>query len=112
MAPMSNLGLKAALFLLPFVNAASCANGSYTHNGLTWSPRAVRMNQVQVIGTHNSYHREAPLVEHPTQATILPNVQNYYYSHPALDVQLNYQSIRNLELDLFADPEGGHYATP
>ncbi|KAL0778510.1 hypothetical protein CaCOL14_006163 [Colletotrichum acutatum] len=70
------------------------------------------MNQVQVVGTHNSYHREAPLEEHPTQAMMLPNVQNYYYSHPSLDIQLNYQSIRNLELDIFADPEGGHYATP
>ncbi|GKT59892.1 acid phosphatase [Colletotrichum tofieldiae] len=112
MAPMSNLGLKAALFLLPFANAASCTNETHTRNGLTWSPRAVRMNQVQVIGTHNSYHREAPLAEHPTQATVLPNVQNYYYSHPGLQVQATYQSIRNFELDIFADPEGGHYAAP
>ncbi|CCF42252.1 acid phosphatase [Colletotrichum higginsianum] len=111
MAPISNLGLKAALFLLPFASAASCSNQTHTRNGLTWTPRAVRMNHVQVIGTHNSYHREAPLAEHPAQAAILPNVQNYYYSHPALDVQATYQSIRNFELDIFADPDGGHYAT-
>ncbi|EFQ31403.1 acid phosphatase [Colletotrichum graminicola] len=112
MAPMSNLGLKAAIFLLPFADAASPADQPYARDGLTWSAGAVRMNHVQVIGTHNSYHREAPLAEHPTQAGILPNVQNYYYSHPALDVQATYQSIRNFELDLFADPAGGHYATP
>ncbi|KAK2042383.1 acid phosphatase [Colletotrichum somersetense] len=112
MAPVSNRGLKAALFLLPLVNTASAADEPYARNGLTWSTGAVRMNHVQVIGTHNSYHREAPLSEHPTQAGILPDVQNYYYSHPALDVQATYQSIRNFELDIFADPAGGHYATP
>lgn len=69
------------------------------------------MNQVQVIGTHNSYHREADLQELAVQATMLPNVQNYYYSHPALDVQATYQSVRSFELDIFADPDGGHYAS-
>ncbi|KAL0943042.1 acid phosphatase [Colletotrichum truncatum] len=108
MAPVTSMAVKAALLLLPFASAAT--NCSYTRNGLTWS-RGLRMNQIQVVGTHNSYHREAPLEEHPTQATILPNVQNYYYSHPALDVQATYQSIRNFELDIFADPEGGHYAS-
>ncbi|KAK2012144.1 acid phosphatase [Colletotrichum eremochloae] len=112
MAPLSNFGLKAALCILPLANAASAADEPYARNGLTWTTGAVRMNHVQVIGTHNSYHREAPLSEHPTQAGILPNVQNYYYSHPALEVQATYQSIRNFELDLFADPAGGHYATP
>ncbi|KAK1993454.1 acid phosphatase, partial [Colletotrichum falcatum] len=112
MAPVSNLGLKAALFLFPWANAASAADGPYARNGLTWTTGAVRMNHVQVVGTHNSYHREAPLAERPAQAGILPNVQNYYYSHPALDVQAAYQSVRSFELDLFADPGGGHYATP
>ncbi|OLN87093.1 hypothetical protein CCHL11_06490 [Colletotrichum chlorophyti] len=107
------MALKAALFLLPLTSAVSvCNDTTYTRNGLTWSPRAVRMNQVQVIGTHNSYHREAPLSEKTAQASILPNVQNYYYSHPSLDVQATFQSIRNFELDIFADPQGGHYATP
>ncbi|KAF6816701.1 hypothetical protein CSOJ01_02876 [Colletotrichum sojae] len=117
MAPvMTTSGaVKAAAFLLPLLPFSGAAavpgNGSYTRNGLSWSSGTVRMNQVQVIGTHNSYHREAPLNEHPAQAAILPNVQNYYYSHPALDVQATYQSVRSFELDIFADPEGGHYAT-
>ncbi|KAF9880553.1 acid phosphatase [Colletotrichum karsti] len=109
MSPMTSMAVKAALLLLPFASAAS--NDTYSRNGLTWS-RGLRMNQIQVVGTHNSYHREAPLEEHPTQAGILPSVENYYYSHPALDIQATYQSIRNFELDIFADPEGGHYASP
>ncbi|TDZ39040.1 hypothetical protein C8035_v005712 [Colletotrichum spinosum] len=104
MAPLASLAAQAVLFLLPFVSAAT------NKTGLTFTS-ALRMNQIQVIGTHNSYHREAPLSEHPTQAIFLPSVQNYYYSHPALDIQATHQSIRNFELDIFADPAGGHYAT-
>ncbi|KAI8176172.1 hypothetical protein KHU50_004039 [Colletotrichum sp. SAR 10_65] len=110
MAPVtSSLAVAAAaLLLLPLTSAAP--NDTFTRNGLTWS-RGLRMNQIQVVGTHNSYHRESPLEERDTQRTILPNTQNYWYSHPALDVQAQYQSIRNFELDIFADPEGGHYAS-
>jgi hypothetical protein len=70
------------------------------------------MNQIQIIGTHNSYHHESTLAEKDVQARLLANVQNYYYSHPSLDIQAEYQSIRNFELDVFADPEGGHYSNP
>jgi hypothetical protein len=84
---------------------------NHTTNGLTWTS-AVRMNQVQVIGTHNAYHVESQLAERPVFEQVMPSPQNYYYSHPTLDIQLQHQSIRNLELDLFADPNGGHYANP
>ncbi|KAI0602917.1 hypothetical protein F4775DRAFT_587450 [Biscogniauxia sp. FL1348] len=91
-----------------FAGTSSC---SYTKNGLKWTD-AVRMNQIQVIGTHNSYHQESPIEAKVEQAKLLDDVVNYYYSHPALDVQASYQSVRNLELDIFADPEGGRYAKP
>lgn len=70
------------------------------------------MNQIQVIGTHNSYHRESPIDAKEVQAQILPNITNYYYSHAALDIQADYMSVRNFELDIFPDPEGGLYAHP
>ncbi|KAI0882040.1 uncharacterized protein GGS22DRAFT_191771 [Annulohypoxylon maeteangense] len=70
------------------------------------------MNQVQVIGTHNSYHRESPLEARAVQSQLLPNVINYYYSHATLDIQASYQSVRSFELDIFADPDGGRYANP
>ncbi|RDW87766.1 putative acid phosphatase [Coleophoma crateriformis] len=82
-----------------------------TTSQLTWT-KALRMNQIQVIGTHNSYHREVSLTERPYHALLLSNPQDYYYSHAALDHQLQYQSVRGLELDIWADPHGGHYATP
>ncbi|KAI9731322.1 MAG: hypothetical protein M1834_005225 [Cirrosporium novae-zelandiae] len=72
----------------------------------------LRMNQIQIVGTHNSYHRETYLEERPAMEIMLSDPQNYYYSHASLKDQLSYQSVRNLELDLWPDPEGGLYATP
>ncbi|KAF3059248.1 putative acid phosphatase protein [Daldinia childiae] len=105
-------GVATALYLAgAIVRQPAISDGIYTKNGLKWS-RAVRMNQIQVIGTHNSYHRESPLEAREAQAQLLESVINYYYSHAALDVQASYQSVRSFELDIFADPEGGKYATP
>jgi hypothetical protein len=70
------------------------------------------MNQIQVVGTHNSYHTEAPLEEQRAMLDISPKTRHLLYSHPALDVQASFQSIRSFELDVYADPEGGHYARP
>ncbi len=59
------------------------------------APRAdepLRMNQLQVVGTHNSYHtREKPIASGPAKV--------WSYSHPPLDVQLD-RGVRSFELDL------------
>ncbi|KAK6065005.1 hypothetical protein SCUP234_12775 [Seiridium cupressi] len=83
----------------------------HTKNGLTWSS-ALRMNQMQVIGTHNSYHREVSLAEKPYHALLLSDPENYYYSHSDLAHQAEYQGLRNFEIDIWADPEGGLYGSP
>jgi hypothetical protein len=73
---------------------------------------AVRINQIQVIGTHNSYH-----------AGLLPGIAKLLrqrdsdafatleYAHADLATQLNY-GIRQIELDIFADSKGGRFAHP
>ena len=59
----------------------------------------VHMNQVQVIGTHNSYHvQPAPTALHIMRA-FTREVDAWNYSHPPLDEQLN-QGVRSFELDL------------
>ncbi|KAG4439091.1 hypothetical protein IFR05_005433 [Cadophora sp. M221] len=74
----------------------------------------LRMNEVQVIGTHNSYHIETTLAEHPLLEKFIgiSGAQNLYYSHASISDQLTYQSVRGLEIDLWADSAGGMYATP
>ena len=73
----------------------------------------VRLNQIQVIGTHNSYH-VAPrqpvmdLIANRSRET----AQSLDYTHPPFQDQLCRLGIRQIELDIFADPEGGLYAEP
>ena len=82
---------------------------------------SLRLNEVQYIGTHNSYHIE------PDQSVDLMLLVNKYghgsdwpaprlvrslaYSHWPLEAQLSL-GIRALELDVYADPVGGRYAEP
>jgi len=73
----------------------------------------VRINQVQVIGTHNSYH----LRGHPSLLKLIAQrspetAQGLDYSHRPLPEQLSRLGIRQIELDCFADPKGGLYADP
>ncbi len=71
------------------------------------------MNQIQVIGTHNSYH----LAPHKELAKLLrltspKQADAIDYSHRPLPEQFGELGIRQIELDLFHDPEGGLYSRP
>jgi hypothetical protein len=72
----------------------------------------LRMNQVQVIGVHNSYHRELSATEKQVQQAQDPGAVNLFYSHASIPAQLEDQNVRALELDLFPDPAGGLYTYP
>lgn len=69
----------------------------------------VRLNEIQMLGTHNSYHI-APAA--PILAAIGARGRDLEYTHRPLTEQLARLGIRQVELDVFADPEGGHYARP
>jgi hypothetical protein len=84
----------------------------YQQKGLTWTLAATRMNHIQVYGTHNSYHYEVPYEAKDAEVALLGNSKKYWYSHASTDVQADYMAIRNFELDIWPDPEGGNYANP
>ena len=75
-----------------------------------------RMNELQVIGTHNSYKREISEAEQSAYEAAINTPGDYdqflAYSHAPLAQQLGGQQVRGLEIDLFGDPEGGLYADP
>ncbi|KAF2090678.1 hypothetical protein K490DRAFT_62002 [Saccharata proteae CBS 121410] len=73
---------------------------------------ALRMNHIQLKGTHNSYHREPPLGLRLIFESVIPSPWNYYYSHSSVSDQLSQQSVRSLEFDVRADSKGGLYANP
>ena len=82
---------------------------------------SLRLNEVQYIGTHNSYHIEPDqsvdlvlLVNKYGQGSEWPParlVRSLAYSHFPLQVQLRL-GIRAFELDVYADESGGRYADP
>ena len=72
----------------------------------------VRLNDIRVIGSHNSYH--AGLA--PNAAALLKKSRpdlfaGWDYRHPPLNVQLD-SGVRQVEIDVFADPKGGLYSDP
>jgi hypothetical protein len=72
-----------------------------------------RMNQIQVIGSHNSYHIAPHRAVLDLIAAAAPRqALGLDYTHPPLAEQFARQGIRQVELDVFADPKGGLFANP
>ena len=96
------------LFVATLANSSTAADTSRGGD--------VRVNQLQVIGTHNSYHREVSEREQAAYDTAINTPGDYdaflAYSHATLPRQLARQNVRGLELDLLGDPLGGLYAEP
>ena len=71
-----------------------------------------RFNQIQVIGSHNSYHiAPAPAIQ-DMLVPRNPHAPALDYTHPPLAEQFSKQGIRQVELDVYADPKGGLFASP
>lgn len=73
---------------------------------------SVRINQIQVIGSHNSYH--AGLLPGVAKLLEQKNPEAFKgldYAHAGLAAQFDH-GIRQIELDVFADSKGGRYAHP
>jgi len=64
----------------------------------------LKMNQIQVVGTHNSYHL-MPGNNSTLKANTGQKVYPWAYSHLPLDQQLT-NGVRNLELDCHFYPDG------
>lgn len=73
---------------------------------------ALKLNQIQVIGTHNSYHAGIAPSEAKLWQVKNPNgFKGLDYSHQSLSMQLD-SGVRQIELDIFADSQGGRFAHP
>ncbi|MEJ7585098.1 MAG: phosphatidylinositol-specific phospholipase C1-like protein [Acidimicrobiales bacterium] len=73
----------------------------------------VRLNEVQVIGSHNSYHLVASPEESELRRSFIGDAEDQLlYNHAPLKRQFADQKVRQIELDLFADAQGGLYASP
>jgi hypothetical protein len=92
--------------------SASAAETGLAGCGVKWIDANVRINQLQSVGTHNSYKVKIPDVEmalikehNPDAALTLD------YEHETLAAQLD-KGARQLELDPSDDPKGGLFSHP
>jgi hypothetical protein len=71
----------------------------------------IQMNHVQYLGSHNSYHIRAQQDLFDLLLAFIPDVApTLDYSHIPLQEQFDTQGIRQIELDVFDDPQGKLYA--
>lgn len=77
-----------------------------------WLDQHLRMNQIQAIGSHNSFKETIdPSLMQIIRQLDPDTADSLDYEHVSLTEQLDL-GLRQLELDLFYDPEGGRYANP
>jgi hypothetical protein len=77
---------------------------------LVQQDKCVKLNEVQVLGSHNSYKLVPPEPIASALRTFDRELfESIEYGHPPLEVQFAEQGIRQIELDVFADPHGGRY---
>ena len=74
--------------------------------------QTLRINQIQVIGSHNSYHSGiAPSESKLIEQTNPKAMRALDYAHAPLADQLE-GGVRQLEIDVYADSKGGRYSHP
>jgi hypothetical protein len=113
MSKRASLGALVGLLVLALAAASAAAQPG---PGKQPGPGQVRMNEIQAIGTHNSYHREISGQEEALYEELIERPDDYdnflAYSHASIPTQFASQQVRGLELDLLPDPQGGLYAEP
>ncbi|MFN8284512.1 MAG: Ca2+-dependent phosphoinositide-specific phospholipase C [Chitinophagales bacterium] len=113
--------MKTYLFaLFIFSLLISCKKEDDTNARLAQTPdqteiNKLRLNQIQTLGSHNSYHLRMndKLFSFLTTINfVLPNeykVEGLDYEHEPLLDQLNKYKLRSFEIDIYADPTGGRF---
>jgi hypothetical protein len=134
-APAAKVWLSGALVLGALPGAAALASAADAHTGApaadvgcrldadhaasagqdcsrAWIDARLRINDLQAIGTHNSYKLAIPPEELAAHRALdATGADSLDYAHPPLFAQLE-QGARTLELDVYYDPRGGRYAHP
>jgi len=76
-------------------------------------PDSLKINQLQYIGSHNSYRiiTDKDILDYlfEWQALLGYNIDELDYTHVDLDEQFSYYGVRQIELDIYADTQGGRF---
>ncbi len=104
--------LIKAILLVGLVSSSECIQAQDIRSTRI-DVSSKRMNELQLVGTHNSYHLAPDAVAMeliqaavPTEARSLDNSQR------SLTDQFELLGVRHIELDVYLDPEGKLYQKP
>jgi hypothetical protein len=87
-------------------------HAALAQNSQAAQDKIVHLNQIQVIGSHNSYHAGfAPSERKYLEMKNPKTLRGLDYHHAPLGDQLS-GGVRQVEIDVFADPDGGRFAHP
>jgi hypothetical protein len=99
----------AALAAAPCDLAAADARQAGPGCAQAWMDANLRINDIQILGTHNSYKQPmAPELLAAHRRRDPAGADSLDYGHRPLAEQLD-RGVRGLELDIFYDPHGGRY---
>ena len=107
------LGLASALLAFFTCGEPNPENGKAATNACKEMVNQLKINQIQVLGSHNSYRQNVPediaalLADPPMPLPEGFDVQEWDYGHLPLHKQFDDYGIRSIELDVYNDPEGG-----
>ena len=105
------LALVFAALVLVGGAVSSPAGGSSTR--MATVDDDVRINQIQVIGSHNSYKRMVSDAEEELRRSFIGDAADQMqYQHEPLATQFSNQRVRQIELDVYLDSAGGLYSDP
>lgn len=104
-----NFSGRSAILVGVFIASAVAVASSQTTAS---QDRIVHLNQIQVVGSHNSYNLGfAPSEEKYARGKNPKGYEGLEYHHASLTAQLN-GGVRQLEIDIVQDPKGGRFAHP
>lgn len=112
-ARLKLLTLLASWMLFPIsAGAQECFATDSLEGPCAIQSASLKMNDIQVLGSHNSYKLFIPSPELELIRAYNENsALTLDYNHLPLTEQLNL-GMRQLELDIVYDPEGGRFADP
>lgn len=91
-------------------NSFATSTAATTTTSTMVEDETIDINHVQVIGSHNSYHLKPQQVLFDGITGVSEELaSDIEYSHRPLTEQLEMFGIRQFEIDVLADPDGGLY---
>ncbi|GJP85244.1 hypothetical protein CLOP_g15368, partial [Closterium sp. NIES-67] len=110
---LSAVGLVVAVMVCVWLVVIAKGGDSGNPEDYYLGPHTLRINEVQVVGSRNSYHvaPEPEVMKWLWESGMMSFARTANFTHKPLQEQLS-AGYRFLHFDVLYDPQGGRYASP